>query len=690
MVATDKYSLLIIDDDTSNLSYLRETFNEDYNVISYDNPVEALKQIKSSKPKIDLVITDQKMPEMSGIEFLHEISKLYPKVIKIILTGYTKTNDLIEAINTIQVYRYITKPVDSDYLQSEVKQALETYQDERQKVNLNHVGDALVVLNDQGNIESMNVAGEQIFGYSSKEVIGKSFKTLFYEPQGDKYNEYFDALRMARSKNRPITRETTGLRKDGTTIPLDLSISQGAAGPTNFFVISARSAQKRKLSEEQSKFQAYHDLLTGLPNRRLFSDRLAVAVSAAVRQKETVAIICMNLDRFQIINNTLGYTVGDQVLEKVARMLLRCAREGDTVARFAADEFAFLLPNVKGAEEAARFAQRILEMFAAPLVVDKREFYLTCSMGISLAPSDGREPEALLTAATAAMAAAKKAEGNTYQFFNPELNMIALDRLVFESGLRKAIERNELLLYFQPIVDARLLKTRAVEALIRWKHQDLGMVSPAEFIPVAEETGVISSIGEWVLRTACAQNKLWQERGFEKIPVAVNVSSRQFKEERFVDIVRQILDETKLEPRYLELEVTESLMMENVESSIKKLQELKAMGIVICIDDFGTGYSSFSYLKRFPIDVLKIDQSFVRDLNTNSKDAAIASAIIDIAHRLELEVVAEGVETKEQLTFLRSQYCDKLQGFLFSPPMPPDTVFAPGTQSWERILEEPG
>jgi diguanylate cyclase (GGDEF)-like protein/PAS domain S-box-containing protein len=681
-----KYTILIVEDDPDVLSFLSAVFKKEYNVLLYTNPLEALKKLETQKEPIAVMISDQMMPGLNGLEFFKKASFYSPLSARLLLTAQPKTEDLIQAINEVQVDRFITKPVDIEVLKNLVVEGIKIFENRQRQLNLNDVGDAVIILNQQKQIESLNAAAEKLFGYSSAEVQGKNFKFLFFESHAYRYEEYFDVFRTHGGKTLPIMRESTGLRKDGTTIPLDLSINKGQIGQEEVFIITARSAQKRKLTEERTKFQIYHDQLTGLPNRQLFSERICTAISQAAKRKENLAVLSIILDRFQILNNTLGHTLGDQILEKVASIFTLSTRDGDIVSRFGADEFAILLVGIHDPQEAGKFAQRLLDAMNRPIVVGNRELYLSCSIGISIYPTDGENAETLIAHANTAMIAAKQEHGNTYQFFNPDLNIATLDHFIFETGLRKALERGELLLYYQPIVDAYNLNIAGVEALIRWNHPDLGLVPPSDFIPIAEETGLIVPIGEWALETACKQNKMWQARGIGFFPVMVNVSSRQFRDQQFVETVQKILKKTELNPFYLELEVTESLMMQNVESVIKKLHDLKDLGVLLCIDDFGTGYSSFSYLKRFPIDVLKIDQSFVRDLGNSPKDAAVASAIIDVAHRLELEVVAEGVETKEQLAFLRAQDCDKLQGFLFTPPMPAEIFSNLKSLCWKHLL----
>jgi len=427
----------------------------------------------------------------------------------------------------------------------------------------------------------------------------------------------------------------------------------------------------RKRAEEQVRDLAYHDALTGLPNRLLFQDRLALAVAQAHRHRQGLAVLFLDLDRFKVINDSLGHTVGDRLVREVAARLRTCVREGDTVARLGGDEFTLLLPHVGQAVDAAKVAKKVLDLVRIPFDIDGRELFVTASMGISLYPDDGTDAETLVKNADTAMYRAKEQGRDLYQLYTPAMNATALERLALESSLRRALSQDELVLHYQPIFDVASRRVQGVEALLRWAHPELGLVAPADFIPLAEITGLILPMGPWVLRAACAQARAWQERQ-PGLCVAVNLSARQFQEASLVAQVTDALADSGLDPRCLQLEITESSAMQNAQTAIQTLRELKSLGVGLSIDDFGTGYSSLSYLKRFPIDTLKIDQSFIRDIGRDPDDAAIASAIIALAHTLKLTVVAEGVETSGQLAFLAAHGCDRAQGYLLSRPFPAD------------------
>ena len=440
---------------------------------------------------------------------------------------------------------------------------------------------------------------------------------------------------------------------------------------TGMSMIACLLEDEREASElatVEMEHLAYHDALTGLPNRPLFIDRLIVALAQASRTDQKLAVFFLDLDRFKDINDSIGHSTGDALLKSVAERIRRCVREGDTVARFGGDEFTLLIPRIDHVEDAAKIAQKILETLKIPFSVADHELFVTTSIGISVYPTDGIDPETLVRNADTAMYRAKDQGRDNYQLYAPAMNARALERLALENMLRKALSHRELVLYYQPVADMRTKSIVGVEALIRWNHPEMGLVSPAHFISVAESSGLIIPIGDWVLRTACRQTKYWQKRINPHLTVAVNLSARQFQQANLAEEIAEVLEETGLEAKYLELEITESNAMQNAENTIYTLRDLKALGVRIAMDDFGTGYSSLSYLKRFPIDTLKLDQSFVREITTDPSDAAIATAVIAMAHSLDLKVIGEGVETTEQFAFLQQQRCDYIQGYLFSPP----------------------
>jgi len=426
---------------------------------------------------------------------------------------------------------------------------------------------------------------------------------------------------------------------------------------------------ERKLAEERMLHLAHYDALTNLPNRVLCSDRLQQALAQAERNGWAMAVMCAGLDRFKNINDTLGRSAGDVLLQQASQRLARCVRPGDTVGRSGGDEYMLVLSHLDGESDAGAVAQNITSAFAEPFVLDGKQVYVTVSIGIALYPGDSKDQDELVREADTAMYRAKELGRNNFQFYQSSMNATALDKLNLESGLRRALERQEFVLYYQPKVDVLSGRTTSVEALIRWQPPGAKMVPPVEFIPLLEETGLIVPVGEWVLRAACAQISEWQQTGVQPVPVAINISGRQFQQPGLDTLIRSTLAEFNVDPCWLEIEITESSLMHNPEDAVAVLENLKALGIRISVDDFGTGYSSLSYLKRFPLNALKIDRSFVRDITIDADDAAIARAVLTMAHSLNLKVIAEGVETEEQLAFLSTNRCDDAQGYLFARPL---------------------
>jgi diguanylate cyclase (GGDEF)-like protein/PAS domain S-box-containing protein len=430
----------------------------------------------------------------------------------------------------------------------------------------------------------------------------------------------------------------------------------------------------RKVAEDRVQYLAYYDALTGLPNRTLLHDRLAKALAGARRQKDKVALLFLDLDRFKDINDSLGHTVGDLILQGVAERLKTWGREQDTVARLGGDEFLIMLTDVKNIADIAVAAERLMDSMKAEFVVQGHSLSIGCSIGISIFPEHGANGEILVKNADAAMYSAKDYGRNNFRFFTEDMNAQAAERLTIENSLRLALENDELFLVYQPQMDIISGRITGLEALLRWKHPDLGLVPPDKFIRIAENSGLIVPIGEWVLTTACSQARKWQDEGLAAVTIAVNVSAVQFRQEGFCGLIRRVLHETGLAPQYLELELTESLLLANAEVMFSVVHGLKAMGVTLAIDDFGTGYSNFTSLRQFGVTKLKIDRSFIRDVEVKPDDAAITTAIISMAKSLNLKVIAEGVENEAQLSFLREHHCDEIQGYYFSKPLAVDKV----------------
>jgi len=548
---------------------------------------------------------------------------------------------------------------------------------EQQRFNallLDAVGEGIVGVDAGGLLTFVNTRAARITGYDPEQLIGKPLLGTLYRVKatGTRLLEA-DSPVLASLRDGLVHHASNEVfwHEDDTTFPVEYTSTPIMEGETVVGAIyTFNDVSERLAAEAMIDQMAYYDSLTGLPNRLLFQDRLNQALAHARRHRRQTAVMMMDLDRFKIINDTLGHPVGDQVLKTVAERLLFRLREVDTVSRLGGDEFALVLPDLSETSDIAKIGQVIHEEVSRVIRIGEQELFVTPSVGISVYPSDGNDAVTLIKNAEVALYQAKD-ERNRYQLYAPAMNASASEWLQLESHLRRALEREELILHYQPQINLNSGEIVGVEALIRWQHPEWGMVSPARFIPLAEETGLIVPISEWVLRTACAQNAEWQRMGLPPVRVAVNLSGRHLaKHAELVRHVDEALQATGLAPEHLELELTESILMEDVEAAIQTLGALSERGVKLSIDDFGTGYSSLSYLKRFPIDTLKIDQAFVREIASSEEDSAIVKAVIALAHSLRLNVIAEGVETERQLAFLKDHACDEVQGYFFSRPLP--------------------
>ncbi|CAG0932232.1 putative signaling protein [Rhodocyclaceae bacterium] len=537
---------------------------------------------------------------------------------------------------------------------------------------LDTANDLILSITPDGRLLYVNEAWQRTLGYTAVEAGAASFFEIVHPDCREQCRVEVQRL-LSGDTLSPM--EAVFTAKDGRPVIVEGSMTCAhGEGEAPVVWSICRDITERKQTEEQLYRLAHHDTLTGLPNRILFLDRLQQAKALANRYRHQVAVLFLDLDRFKIINDTLGHPVGDRLLQQVSHRIVGCVREVDTVARIGGDEFTIVLVNIDTSEDVRRMGQKILKTLSAPFIIDTYELFVTASIGVSLFPADGESLDHLVKKADIAMYHAKGEGRNNVQFYSPQMDENADKRLLLETSLRKALDNREFRVYYQPKVDIVSRTITAMEALIRWEHPLLGLVSPGEFIPLAEETGLIIPIGEWVLRTACQQNREWIQQGLPPMRVAVNLSGYQFQQKTLLETIRGILDETGLTADFLELEITESVIMQNPDFAVSVLNQLRDLGVHISIDDFGTGYSSLAHLKRFSVNTLKIDKSFVRDVEIDSADAAIATAIIAMGNSLNLKVIAEGVETEGQLSFLSDNKCDEVQGFLFSTPMPPDRV----------------
>jgi len=680
--------VLVVDDDPATRLLAHEAVVEaGCAVVEANDGVSALACF--TEQAADLVLLDVEMDGMDGFEVCRRLRELPggKHVPILMVTGLDDVTSIQRAYEA-GATDFVTKPIHWLILGHRVRYMLRARRSEaelrqserRQRALLAAIPDMMFRVDRAGRCLDFTGPLEITPLASTDEIRGKPLAAFLprrvVEPAMERITEVL-------TTGRPTSFECQlPLKRQPRAFEARLAVS----GPDEVLTI-VRDVTERNEAEARIRRLAYYDELTGLPNRQYLQEALYQAVRAAERNGGRLALLCIGLDRFQRINDTLGHAAGDFLLATVGDCIRNSLRGGDTVAlerpdsaaathvsRIGGDEFTILLTDLKQDQDAAGVARRIQEAISRPILLNNNEIVVTCSVGIALYPHDDTGVTSLLKNADTAMHHAKEEGAGGYRFYSQSMNATALERLRLEEQLRKAVEREEFFLHYQPQVEIATGRVVGVEALIRWHHPELGMVSPADFIPIAEESGLISPIGEWVLRTACRQNRAWQEAGLPPIHMSVNLSVRQFRDERLVDTVAAAIDEAGLAATRLQLEITESLLMEDVEQVITKLRALKAMGLALEVDDFGTGYSSLSYLKRFPLDTLKIDRSFVRELPGDTDDAAVSRAIIAMAHSLRLRVVAEGVETVEQLDFLRREGCDLIQGYLFSRPVPAEEV----------------
>jgi diguanylate cyclase (GGDEF)-like protein/PAS domain S-box-containing protein len=556
-------------------------------------------------------------------------------------------------------------------------EALPSFSFETLRKVLRDLPAGILLVSPEGKIRLANRTATDLLGRPESELVGVDVFQDAWHPlreDGTPYGPGESPLVRALVEKVSVRNVIIGVPGPGkpTWLLLNVEPELTADGQLAQVVCSFLDVTEGRRAEEEIEHLVYHDSLTGLPNRFLFADRIEMALSKSRYSREALMVLVIDIDRFKLINDSMGHKAGDALLQQMGARLRHCVQEGDTVARLGGDQFLVLMPRIGSPSSVPAIAERILEAMRRPYHVDGRDLFVTASIGISLFPDDGDDVQTLLSSADTAMNRVKREGRDAFMLYRPDMNARARERMKLESALRRALERTEFLLVYQPQIDLLTGRIVGVEALLRWRRGEKVIVPPSDFISILEETGLIVSIGEWVLRTASTQVKTWHDEGFTALRVGVNLSARQFQHASLVDTIRRILGETGLPARSLLLEITESVAMERAAGSLAKLAELKELGVQLALDDFGTGYSSLAYLKRFPIDVLKIDQSFVRGVEFDPKDASLGATAIAMAHGLNLRVIAEGVETEGQREFLIRQRCDEIQGFLVSRPLSPD------------------
>jgi len=676
--------LFLVEDNHGDARLLREMINDQGDRDTEFTHVQTMGEAEKylAEWKFDIILLDLGLPDSSGLDAVRRARAAAPHTPLVVLTGLDDETlaaqalkegaqdylikGQIEARGLIRAMRYSVE-------RKTMEEALFT-EKERAQVTLNCIGDGVVCTDIAGTITFVNLVAEVMTGWSYQEASGRLMSDVFRILDATTREPIPNPMELAINMDRTVHLPSNSIliRRDGFEIPIEDSVApiHDREGLATGAVIVFRDVSVARAMAQQMTHSAQHDFLTGLPNRMLLNDRVGRAILLAPRHLKKVALLFLDLDGFKHINDSLGHPVGDKLLQSIGKRLVDCVRSSDTVSRQGGDEFVVLLSEMEHPEDAAITARRMLHSVAEAHSINDRDLHITTSIGVSVYPDDGIDAETLIKNADTAMYQAKENGRQSYQFFKSGMNVRAVERQSIEENLRHALEYQEFTLHFQPKINLKTGDITGAEALIRWTHPVRGIVSPAQFIPVAEDCGLILPIGIWVLREACKQAKEWMNAGLPVKTIAVNISGMQFRNEKFLHDVFAILSDTGLDPACLELELTESVLIKRADTAVSVLQSLRARGVQIAIDDFGTGYSSLSYLTKFPIDALKIDQSFVRQISSTPGDATIVTAVISMGQSLKLRVVAEGVETLDELTFLQRHGCEEAQGYYFSRPVP--------------------
>ena len=676
--------LLLVEDNPGDARLLREMFNEQGSLGTELTHVNSMSEAEKhlAEHAVDIILLDLGLPDAQGLSAVRRARAVAPRVPLVVLTGL---DDESLAAQTLQegAQDYLIKgQIDSRGLVRALRYAIERNnmeealfeEKERAQVTLNCIGDAVACTDISGNLTFLNLVAEVMTGWSWKEAAGRPMAEVLRILDTTNREVIPNPMEMAVGRNKTVHLPSNSIliRRDGYEIPIEDSVApiHDREGKATGAVIVFRDVSAARAMALQIAHSAEHDFLTGLPNRMLLNDRVSQAIALAPRHRNMVAVLFLDLDGFKHINDSLGHPTGDKLLQSIAGRLVDCVRSSDTVSRQGGDEFVVLLSEVQKLEDAAIAARRMLQAVAEAHSINEHDLHVTTSIGVSLYPDDGLDAETLIKNADTAMYQAKEKGRQGYQFFKPAMNVRAVERQSIEESLRRAVEREEFALHYQPKVNLKTGAITGAEALLRWTHPTRGPVPPAQFIPVAEDCGLILPIGAWALREACRQARAWADAGLPLTTMAVNVSAMEFRADSFLEGLFAILRETGLDPRSLELELTESVLMKRAESAASILRALRERGVQVALDDFGTGFSSLSYLRKFPVDALKIDQSFVRQISTAGDDTTIVRAVIALGRSLKLRVVAEGVEELAELEFLRAHHCDEAQGYYFSRPVP--------------------
>ncbi len=700
-MSRNEHNILIVDDDPVVLKSLKDLLAT--RGISADTAIggrEAMACLDQNE--YDVVLLDLQMPYVNGHDVMRHIRQNNMNLSVIVVSGETSFEAARDACSQ-GAYDFLRKPYATDELMITVNNALNEKRLEKNnqliqsqlreserlhRYLVNTSPDIIYILDKDGHFTFLNDRIETLLGYESRELIGKHYSILVHQKDMEIARYVFNERRVGDRASRNVElrlkfKDDNSQRFFETrTLPIELSsmgIYQNEDNPKKKTYLGtygvARDITERKIAEDTINFQAYHDLLTNLPNRALLRDRLSLAISQAKREDELLAVMFLDLDRFKNINDSLGHVVGDELLQQVSTRLKSCIREGDTLARFGGDEFTLLLPKIaRGKEDVSGIAEKINQVLKDPFLVDDNELYVSASIGIAIYPRDGTDMDSLIKHADIAMYNVKDTGKNNYRFYSTDMTTPYFQNLSLETGIHKALENDEFHLMYQPQINIKTGEIVGVEALLRWDHPEHGLITPAEFIPFAEETGMIVEIGHWVLRNACAQLKSWRDIGLPEIRMSINMSARQLAEKSIVKLISGLLRDYAIPGHCFEIEITENTIMSDMDSVIHKLKALSKKGVFIAIDDFGTGYSSLSYLHKLPIHTLKIDRAFIKEVNMKHTGNSIINTIVAMARGLNLNVIAEGVETQQQLDYLVEIGCSEAQGFLFGKPLTAEII----------------
>jgi diguanylate cyclase (GGDEF)-like protein/PAS domain S-box-containing protein len=675
--------ILLVEDNPGDAGLLRQMCKEPDAPVMELTHVECMGDAEKwlAQHAVDIILLDLGLPDAQGLGALRRARAAAPHVPVVVLTGLDDESLAAQVLQEGAQDHLVKGQLQTRGLFRSLRYAVERkvleealfVEKERAQVTLNSIGDAVISTDLGGNISYLNVVAEQMTGWPRQEAAGRPMAEVFRILDATNRKTPPDPMQMVMAQNQTGKLPTNCIliRPDGFEIAIEDSVApiHDREGQATGAVIVFHDVSTVRAMAVQMTHAAQHDFLTGLPNRMLLNDRVNQAIALASRHAKKVAVLFLDLDGFKHVNDSLGHPIGDTLLQSIAKRLVACVRHSDTVSRQGGDEFVVLLSEVEHSEDAAIMAKKILKAVAEVHAVGQHDLHATTSIGLSVYPDDGLDAETLIKNADTAMYQAKENGRQGFQFFKAAMNVRAVERQSIEESLRRALERHEFALHYQPKINLKTREITGAEALIRWTHPTRGPVSPATFIPVAEDSGLVLPIGTWVLREACRQARAWADAGLPLASMAVNISAMEFRDDHFLEGVFAILSETGWDPTSLELELTESVLMKRAHSTESILKTLRDRGVHLAVDDFGTGYSSLSYLRKFPIDALKIDQSFVRQIATAPHETTIVTAVISMGRSLNLRVVAEGVETQEELAFLQAHECDEAQGYYFSRPV---------------------